>query len=98
MGGNDPAMNRTELAQEVERIRWFHTIDLGNGIITPGQNRTLGRLPGLFVPDSLAGKTVLNIGAADGFFSFEAERRGASRVLSTDIFAWRDTPTGQQGF
>jgi len=31
---------------------------------------------------------VLDIGALDGFFSFEAERRGAARVLATDHFCW----------
>ena len=32
--------------------------------------------------------TVLDIGSWDGFFAFEAERRGASRVLATDSFCW----------
>lgn len=36
----------------------------------------------------VSGKTVLDIGAWDGYFSFEAERRGASRVLATDHFCW----------
>jgi tRNA (mo5U34)-methyltransferase len=31
---------------------------------------------------------VLDIGAWDGFFSFEAERRGAAAVLATDHFCW----------
>lgn len=91
-------MNSTELAQEVSKIQWFHTIDLGNGIVTPGQDRSAVKLPGLQIPASLAGKSVLDIGAADGFFSFEAERRGASRVLSTDIHAWQDTRNKQEGF
>lgn len=60
-------MNSTELAQEVGRIKWFHTIDLGNGIVTPGQDRSRQKLPGMFIPESLAGKTVLDIGSADGF-------------------------------
>lgn len=34
------------------------------------------------------GKSVLDIGAWDGFFSFEAEKRGADSVLSTDHFCW----------
>jgi tRNA (mo5U34)-methyltransferase len=42
----------------------------------------------LHLPESLAGKTVLDIGAWDGFYSFEAERRGAARVLATDSFSW----------
>ena len=40
------------------------------------------------MPASLAGKSVLDVGAWDGFFSFEAERRGASRVLATDSYVW----------
>jgi tRNA (mo5U34)-methyltransferase len=36
----------------------------------------------------LKGKTVLDIGAWDGFYSFEAERAGAKRVLSLDHFVW----------
>jgi len=82
-------MNHDQLLQEVQAIRWFHTIDLGQGIVTPGsvdpQKQTLPRLG---LPADLSGKTVLDIGAWDGFFSFEAERRGAKRVLATDSFAW----------
>lgn len=37
---------------------------------------------------SMAGKSVLDVGAWDGFQSFEAERRGAARVLATDHFCW----------
>jgi len=72
----------------VEQIRWWHRIDLGNGIITPGVSDNLSTLPKLGMPERLDGKTVLDVGAWDGFFSFEAERRGAARVLATDSFAW----------
>jgi SAM-dependent methyltransferase len=33
----------------------------------------------------VAGKSVLDVGAATGFLSFEAEKRGATRVLSFDM-------------
>src|SRR5439155_11676932 len=46
------------------------------------------------VPQDLTGKTVLDIGAWDGFFSFEFERRGAKRVLAIDTFAWDPRPGG----
>ena len=36
-------------------------------------------------PESLTGLSVLNIGAWDGFFSFEAEKRGAKRVVAYDL-------------
>jgi tRNA (mo5U34)-methyltransferase len=35
-------------------------------------------------PSDLRGKSVLDIGSFDGFFAFEAERRGAERVLAVD--------------
>jgi tRNA (mo5U34)-methyltransferase len=46
------------------------------------------RLPELQIPHDLTGLSVLDVGAWDGFFSFEAERRGARRVLATDSFCW----------
>jgi tRNA (mo5U34)-methyltransferase len=76
------------LLDEINRIQWFHTIDLGNGIVTPGVDRTDAKLKTLHFPESLAGKSFLDVGAWDGFFSFEAERRGADRVLAIDEFVW----------
>ena len=65
------------LRKEVSALPWFHRIDLGNGIITPGQDID-GQAKIVFnkIPADLSGKTVLDIGAWDGLFSFEAERRG----------------------
>jgi tRNA (mo5U34)-methyltransferase len=37
---------------------------------------------------ALAGKSLLDIGAYDGFFSFAAERLGASRVVALDHYVW----------
>lgn len=76
------------LKREVAAIRWWHTIDLGNGIVTPGLDPTPARVPEIRLPADLTGLSVLDIGAWDGFFSFEAERRGARRVLATDSFCW----------
>ena len=76
------------LRREVNAIQWWHSIDLGNGIVTPGPDPTPARLREIQVPDDLSGLSVLDVGAWDGFFSFEAERRGAARVLATDSFCW----------
>lgn len=84
----NPIMNIDDLKKEVAKIKWFHTIDLGNGIITPGVDNSPEKLKTLEMPKNLQGMTVLDIGAWDGFFSFEAERRGARRVLATDSFCW----------
>jgi tRNA (mo5U34)-methyltransferase len=69
-------------------IRWYHTIDLGGGVVTRGIDDTPHRLARVHLPDSLAGLSVLDIGAWDGFFSFECERRGAARVVAADYYSW----------
>ena len=47
----------------------------------------------------VAGKSVMDVGAWDGFFSFEAERRGAKTVLATDQFCWSGPGLGtKDGF
>jgi tRNA (mo5U34)-methyltransferase len=97
-------MDETELRRRVEGIRWFHSMELAPGISTRGaqgapRNGTAETLKRLGLPPSFAGKTVLDVGAWDGFFSFEAERRGAARVLATDHFSWSGGGWGtQDGF
>lgn len=75
------------LADKVAALNWYHRMDLG-GVVTPGVSDTRRGLPRLKLPHLLAGKSVLDIGAWDGFYSFEAARRGARQVLATDSFAW----------
>lgn len=81
-----------ELRKELDAIQgpWHSPIDLGHGVITGdtlAQRRFARRLRLMQIPEDLTGKRVLDIGAYDGFFSFEFERRGAD-VLSVDI--WND--------
>jgi len=77
------------LRAEVDKLKWWHPIDLGHGIVTPGADvHVNARLVEIAMPADLTGLSVLDIGAWDGFFSFEAERRGAARVLATDSFCW----------
>lgn len=38
------------------------------------------------------------MGTWDGFFAFEAERRGASRVVATDHSVWNNPAYGRRGF
>jgi tRNA (mo5U34)-methyltransferase len=85
---NRGIMDVEELKKEVAKIDWWHSIDLGNGVITPGVDRSSWKLKKLRMPQDLSGMSVLDIGAWDGFFSFEAERRGAKRVLAVDSFCW----------
>ena len=81
-------MNVEETQAAVDAVTWYHTIDLGHGITTPGSDHTPARMGLLGLPADLSGRSVLDIGAWDGAFSFEAERRGASRVMAVDTFCW----------
>ncbi len=85
------SLKREDKQAAVDRVKyWFHSIDFGDGVASPGKKsreQLRGELGGLRLPD-LSGKTVLDIGAWDGFFSFEAERRGARRVTALDHFVW----------
>ena len=84
---------------EVPKIQWWHSIDLGNGIVTPGAYDTRTLLERIGMPADLRGMSVLDIGAWDGYMSFESERRGASRVLATDSYVWRNkVRAGKSGF
>lgn len=66
---------------------WFHRIELAPDITTPGWSDPIKeKLPHFGLPDSMQGLRVLDIGCAEGFFSFEAERRGAREVLAIDSF------------
>jgi tRNA (mo5U34)-methyltransferase len=80
-------VNEDLLRERAAEIRWFHTMSLGSGVVTKGYYDPAEVLPRLHLPARLDGLRVLDVGAWDGFFSFEAERRGA-QVLATDHFCW----------
>lgn len=82
--GND------DLERRIEAVRWFHSYDFGGGVTTAGVKplALLEAEADLILPMDLTGRSVLDIGAWDGFFSVQAARRGAARVLATDHFCW----------
>jgi tRNA (mo5U34)-methyltransferase len=84
------------LQQRVDALPWYHRMELPGGVVTPGVDDPRDRLPLLGLPDDLAGLSVLDVGAWDGFFSFECERRGADRVVAADWFAWHEAARGSK--
>src|SRR5687767_11626983 len=75
----------TSLRERVAATRWYHTLDLPGGVVTPGEydiRPVVDRLP---IPARLEGARCLDIGGRDGFYAFEMERRGAAEVVSIDI-------------
>jgi tRNA (mo5U34)-methyltransferase len=81
-------LSADEIRRRMSQFEWYHTIDLGHGIVTPGQYDLAPIIAHYGLPDSLAGKSVLDVGPAHGFFAFEFERRGAARVATAELPTW----------
>ena len=94
------------LPEQVERLRpWYHTHDLGAGVVTPGVFDHRPMLDRYMLPADLSGKRCLDVGTMDGFWAFEMERRGAEEVVAADLGAadeldwpplWREQVTTEQ--
>ena len=72
---------------------WYHTIDLGAGVHTPGAY-DLRPFAAQAVPADLSGKRCLDVGTFDGFWAFELEARGPAEVFALDLpdISQADTP------
>jgi len=81
MRANDPQA----LAEEVRRLRWYHTLDLGGGVITNGMFDHRPVVDKYLLPADLSGLRCLDVGTMDGFWAFEMERRGACEVVALDL-------------
>jgi methyltransferase family protein len=66
-------------------VGWYHTVDLGDGLHSTGRYDLRSTVDRHGLPESLDGKSALDVGTADGFWAFEMERRGADRVVGMDI-------------
>jgi len=64
---------------------WYHRIELPEGVITPGWAPLAPQMYN--VPADLTGKRVLDVGAWDGYWTFEALKRGAREVVAIDDFS-----------
>lgn len=89
-------MTEQEIRDGVASRKWFHCIQLPYGIITPG-TREPDAWQTYKLPERLDGKRVLDIGAWEGGFSFEAERRGAASVTAMDVWNCTNEP-GSGGY
>ena len=96
-------MNTDELREKVASFPyWYHHIKLTDEVTTPGFAPI--QMEAYRVPLDLTGKRILDVGAWDGFWTFEALKRGASEVVAIDDFSDDLTPdksrraTGWQQF
>lgn len=73
--------------KDVADYFWYHTVDLGAGLVTPGIHDYRDVLAAFGFPADMSGMSVLDVGSATGFFSFEFARRGAD-VVSVEVPAF----------
>ncbi|KKM61954.1 hypothetical protein LCGC14_1526510 [marine sediment metagenome] len=77
---------------KMEDIKFVHKIKLPDGTVTSGTDKGYYDTRGVSSVD-FKGKRVLDIGCLNGIYSFYAERKGASEVVSIDI---NDEQFGEQ--
>ena len=78
-------MPDTEIARQLVRGRsWHHDFEIVPGVRTQGTYAPSGLWRELELPQDMSGISLADVGASNGFFSFEAHRRGA-RVVAFDF-------------
>src|ERR1700733_3767820 len=86
----DPFQYVREWGAERSERGWWHSFQLPDGTQIQGVCKLSdlrGRIAQFPIPQDLRGKRALDIGAWDGWFSFEMERRGAE-VTAVDSTAF----------
>lgn len=88
----DEKYSKEELLQKISQIpRWFHVIELGTTVKTPGiYDQKIKDWVLSSLPKDYSGKSVLDVGAWDGYWSFEAEKRNAKEITAIDIWQLTD--------
>jgi tRNA (mo5U34)-methyltransferase len=87
--GTEASDNVRQWREGLAVRKWWHSFELPDGRRIEGVNdlASLRHRIGLFpIPEDLTGKRALDIGAWDGWFTFEMERRGAD-VTAVDCVA-----------
>jgi SAM-dependent methyltransferase len=79
-----PTIDVTDARSRIEQLSWYHTIDVSDGLATPGWFDLRHALPLMPWPD-VRGARCLDVGTWDGFYAFELERRGAAEVVAVDV-------------
>ncbi|HKP02643.1 MAG TPA: methyltransferase domain-containing protein [Chthoniobacterales bacterium] len=70
--------------ERLEDCFFYHAMELPGFGLVPAHWDLRGRFGDYVGGVDLRGKSVLDVGTATGFLSFEAEKRGAARVVSFD--------------
>ena len=94
-------MNAVMDIDKLKQLKWFHSFDFGNGVTVEGYKalKVVKReAESYFGNLDIKGASVLDIGTWSGYNAFDAERRGAARVVGSDHYVWNSRPKGREPF
>src|SRR5712691_5486106 len=80
-----PAPAGLDVKQLFDGAHWHQGWEVFRGVSTPGPHPVSLLCANTQLPADLTGKRVLDVGAWNGCFSFECERRGASEVIAYSL-------------
>ncbi len=87
-----PTPHDHTLLEQSRAYYWYHAIELAPGIVTDGDYDMSSVIANYGLPLRFSGggpESVLDVGCASGYFSFECERRGAA-VTATELASFLD--------
>src|SRR4051794_1139131 len=85
------AADRASVQEKIDQYYWFHSIDFGDGLAARGAKSAeyiAAECAAILGPVDLRGTTLLDVGTYNGFYAFEAKRRGAKSVTASDSYVW----------
>lgn len=95
-------MTLEQAQAKLDTLVFHHGMEFGDGLEAKSRapvDYINALADALYSNIALTGHSLLDIGAWTGAYSFEAKRRGASRVLATDHYAWNHpTFRGREAF
>jgi len=83
---------RARANELVTAVPWLHSIRLFPDLVVKGVKppETLeAERQRILETIDIKGRTVLDVGSWNGYFSFEAKRLGAARVIASDSYTWK---------
>jgi SAM-dependent methyltransferase len=84
-------LNKEEILEKIKKVKWWHSIRLGPVVTQGAVSPEFEKWKAQAIPRNLEGKSVLDIDAADGYYSFLCEQRGAEKVIAIDVIqSWKE--------
>ena len=80
-----PPVESNELRALADSYPWYHTLELGQAVVTNGMFDHRPVLDHYPIPDDFTRQRCLDVATMDGFWAFEMERRGAASVTALDL-------------